>query len=127
MLACPSSLCVKPCPPSDDGRTSIGIQAGVSATLDPETASVASLTARLDVRHADARRAFSGGAMPSIVQTSPCVVRVMVGEVMQDVVLPLPIEGGQHKARLARRSSYIEVNPSCHREDIGSHLQLQLR
>ncbi|EIW55383.1 uncharacterized protein TRAVEDRAFT_130973 [Trametes versicolor FP-101664 SS1] len=71
---------------------------------------VAKLTARLLVENTRAKATFSGGAKPAITQTSPCTMHIALGSQAQLLVFPVPVVGSQYKARLARQSSYIEVD-----------------
>ncbi|KAF8168924.1 hypothetical protein BJ912DRAFT_187576 [Pholiota molesta] len=50
-----------------------------------------------------------GKAIPEIVQLSPCVVRVTLGDRIQDIAYPFPVIGSAHRLRLARMARYIEV------------------
>lgn len=110
--------CLPPPPPLSSlapivpgtGPDDIGGQCPVHVELGEQEA-VATLTARLLVENAKAKAAFSGDtrASPIITQTSPCTMRVALGSQVQHLVYPTPIAGSQHKARLARKSSYIEV------------------
>ncbi|OSD02201.1 hypothetical protein PYCCODRAFT_1411047 [Trametes coccinea BRFM310] len=52
---------------------------------------------------------FSGGAMPTVTQSSPCALSISLGSQVQTVAFPVPIAGSQRKVRLARKSSYIEI------------------
>ncbi|OSC99685.1 hypothetical protein PYCCODRAFT_1394711 [Trametes coccinea BRFM310] len=98
-----------PIPPSQSDLT-IGEQTFTRADLDSIAGSaVVSLTARLDLRDPDSKTKLANGAFPTITQPSPYTMRVSFGNRTQDLFYPLPIIGAQHKARLARKSSYIEV------------------
>ncbi|KAJ2927552.1 hypothetical protein H1R20_g9535, partial [Candolleomyces eurysporus] len=47
--------------------------------------------------------------VPELEQISACVIRVKLGERIQDLAYPFPVMGSQHRLRLARKSRYIEV------------------
>ena len=90
-------------------NTQIGTQDTVMANLDEQCELVSTLVARVDLEDDGVIRDFAGGAMPEIVQHSPCVMRLNVAGYVQDVVFPFPVVGSQNKLRLARKSRYIEV------------------
>ncbi|KAI0822886.1 hypothetical protein BC628DRAFT_1326016 [Trametes gibbosa] len=96
-------------PLSPERAITIGEQCLVRVDLEGGGASGVVLTARLQVEDAQAKAAFSGGAMPSITQGSSCTMLVILSSRSQCVTYPVPIEGSGRKVRLARRSSYIEI------------------
>ncbi|KAJ7168671.1 hypothetical protein C8R46DRAFT_1092306 [Mycena filopes] len=87
----------------------IGQVEPVVVDLDEECELVSHLTSMVLVENADAKQAFSAGAMPEISQLSPCVMKLSIGDHSQSVIYPIPVVGVQNKLRLARKSSYIEV------------------
>lgn len=89
--------------------TQIGKQSPVSVELDEQCELVSSLLARIDIEDQDVIHDFGSGAMPEVMQASPCVMRLTVADHSQDVVFPFPVVGSQFKLRLARKSRYIEV------------------
>ena len=104
--------------PSSDGsifspnaalRTEIGQQHAITVELDEQCELVDSLVTRVDIEDQDVIRDFGSGAIPEIVQASPCVMRLTVAGHVQDVVFPFPVVGTDFKLRLARKSRYIEV------------------
>ncbi|EIW55422.1 uncharacterized protein TRAVEDRAFT_131337 [Trametes versicolor FP-101664 SS1] len=102
-------------PPSDaplvesGGGTRIGTQTFVAVDLEVTTNRVASLTARVQVEDMESKATLSNGGFPTVGQASPFRMRVTLGGHSQDLVCPLPVIGSQHRTRLARKSSYIEV------------------
>jgi hypothetical protein len=90
--------------------TQIGESSAAVVELDEECELVASLTSRVSVQDAEVVRLFGSGAMPQVVQVSPCVMRIAVGSRKQDLVYPFPVIGSQNKLRLARKSLYMEVS-----------------
>ncbi|KAI0364270.1 hypothetical protein BV20DRAFT_956586 [Pilatotrama ljubarskyi] len=88
----------------------IGTQQAVSVELDEQCELIQSLASKITVEDPDVRRSFGeAGAIPQIVQLSPCCMRLSVSGHSQDVVYPFPVVGSQNKLRLARKSLYIEV------------------
>ncbi|KAJ7479984.1 hypothetical protein B0H11DRAFT_1262872 [Mycena galericulata] len=87
----------------------IGQVEPVAIELDEECELVSSLTSMVRVENRNAKDVFSSGAIPEISQVSPCVMKLAVGQHVQNVVYPIPVIGSQNKLRLARKSSYIEV------------------
>ncbi|KAJ3839140.1 hypothetical protein F5878DRAFT_680019 [Lentinula raphanica] len=49
------------------------------------------------------------GAIPKVEQLSLCIVRITVSEVSQDIAFPYPVQGKDHRLRVARKSLYIEL------------------
>ena len=102
---------------SNDTLAAIGHQLPVRVDMDTAGKHVAALTARLEVTNTTVQAAFAEGAMPDVLQCSPCTIQVVLGGYTQKLVFPVPIVGSQRKLRLARKSSYIEV---CQRP-VGLH------
>ena len=69
------------------------------------------LQRRVDFRKdSDAARALVDGASVSVVQTSPSQLLLSIGDnVRQKLVYLLPILGPDHRIRIARKSSWVEV------------------
>ncbi|TDL18060.1 hypothetical protein BD410DRAFT_753746 [Rickenella mellea] len=76
----------------------------VSVTLD--NAKVSSLAVKWETRNVEASEAQSD---VHFEQVSPCVMRVFLGKVSQNLIYPFPVDGGQAKLRIARKSGWIEV------------------
>ena len=101
-------------PVRQDEVGDIGYQPPVHVELDRTCKQVASLTAKLEITNTTAQAAFAEGVMPDISQCSPCAIHVVLGGRTQTLVYPLPIVGSRRKLRLARKSSYVEVNQRLH-------------
>ncbi|KAH9831606.1 uncharacterized protein C8Q71DRAFT_881712 [Rhodofomes roseus] len=83
----------------------------VSAQMDDTSGprGIATLTLKLDL----ATMGFTSPLAPSLPitaeQAGACTMAVTIGEQRRHVQFPFPIEGSQHKLRVARKSLYIEV------------------
>ncbi|KAJ7051184.1 hypothetical protein C8F01DRAFT_1067180 [Mycena amicta] len=90
---------------------SIGRPGTVKVTMDAKNEKLKSLTATIHVDAELPKRLFSAKANPEIHQISSCVIQLRIGEHIQDVVYPIPVqlESSQHKMKLERKSSYIEI------------------
>jgi hypothetical protein len=88
-------------------------QIGTSSTplvkLDEDCELVESLTCKISVEDEEAKRLFSSGATPKVVQVSPCIMKITIGLRSQEIMYPFPVIGSRYKLRLARKSLYIEV------------------
>lgn len=90
----------------------IGTIGPLVVSFDESSAAVKSLTVKLNVETADSKRLFAVERLfPVITQVSPCVIKVILGTLQQDVAFPYPIVFTEKTVRLARASSYIEVSP----------------
>ncbi|TBU40602.1 hypothetical protein BD309DRAFT_967143 [Dichomitus squalens] len=89
--------------------SAIGRPSHLAVDMDGTGKRIASLTARLDVEDVQAKEQFAKGAMPTVTQSSPCAMQVVIGGLTQTLLYPIPIVGSERKVRLARKSSYIEV------------------
>ncbi|KAA1466938.1 hypothetical protein DENSPDRAFT_61383 [Dentipellis sp. KUC8613] len=96
-----------PAPSLKSGQ--IGQAATVSIELDEQCELVTLLISRISVDNNRVKSLFQSGAMPEISQISPCVMRISFDSHSQDLLYPFPIIGSQNRARLARKSLYIEV------------------
>ncbi|KAH9848326.1 hypothetical protein C2E23DRAFT_739709 [Lenzites betulinus] len=96
---------------SPEHPPAIGEQCPVHVELEGREENVVVLTARLLVQDAQAKATFTGGALPTVAQTSSCTMHVILGSQAQHVNYPVPIIGSEQtrKVRLARKSSYIEI------------------
>ncbi|KZT03168.1 uncharacterized protein LAESUDRAFT_744706 [Laetiporus sulphureus 93-53] len=97
--------------PADDShlQVQIGPCTNLQVTFDEQCELVTSLTSRISVDDEEVRKSFKNGATPSIIQLSPCTMRLGIGKGIQDVAFPFPVIGSQNKLRLARTSMYVEV------------------
>ncbi|KAJ7356563.1 hypothetical protein DFH08DRAFT_1047221, partial [Mycena albidolilacea] len=91
------------------GQLQIGNADPVAVELDEECELVSCLTSTVHVENTEAKKLFGSGTMPEISQVSSCVMKLAIGEHVQNVFYPIPVMGSQNKLRLARKSSYIEV------------------
>jgi hypothetical protein len=91
------------------GQLQIGNADPVAVELDEECELVSCLTSMVHVENTEAKKLFGSGTMPEISQVSSCVMKLAIGEHVQNVFYPIPVMGSQNKLRLARKSSYIEV------------------
>ncbi|TFY71510.1 hypothetical protein EVG20_g1501 [Dentipellis fragilis] len=87
----------------------VGQPAPVSIELDEQCELVTVLSRRISVENDEVKTLFQSGAVPEISQVSPCAMRVTFGNHSQDLLYPFPVIGSQNRARLARKSLYIEV------------------
>ena len=108
----PKETMRRPSPPTPANSSllaKLGTLGAVAVDMDQECEFVASLTSRISLESDDAKKKFGAGATPLVKQVSPCVMRISIGSLDQDVLFPFPVIGSQNKLRLARKSSYIEV------------------
>ena len=98
-----------PAPANSSLLAKLGTLGAVAVDMDQECEFVATLTSRISFENDDAKNRFGAGAMPLVKQVSPCVMRISIGSLDQDVPFPFPVIGSQNKLRLARKSLYIEV------------------
>ncbi|KIK53304.1 hypothetical protein GYMLUDRAFT_207526 [Collybiopsis luxurians FD-317 M1] len=90
--------------------SNIGPTGPVAVTLDEECEIASLMTVRITVQNPDVIRSFgSEGAIPEVTQLSPCIVKVAVSNISQDIAFPYPVRGSDHRLRLARKSLYIEL------------------
>lgn len=90
----------------------IGKSGTASVELDEQCELVTSLTARMSITDEGSKQLFSSPGskvVPQITQLSPCILRISLGDQIQDVAFPFPVIGSTHRLRLARKSQYIEV------------------
>ena len=88
-----------------DGR----LENKVSASTDPQSRHITSLTARVDIMDVPTKNILSSGAEVSSQQTSPYVIEVRIGQTRRSLIYPLPVIGSRSKLRIARKSFYVEV------------------
>jgi MYND finger len=90
--------------------TAIGKSSAAMVELDEQCELVVSLTCKVSVDNEKVRGLFTSGAIPQVSQSSPCILKLAVGQHMQNIIYPFPVIGSQSKLRIARKSLYIEVN-----------------
>ncbi|KAF9448223.1 hypothetical protein P691DRAFT_781245 [Macrolepiota fuliginosa MF-IS2] len=79
---------------------------GVS--LDSEAGSI-SLSKRLNITAAAAKGALVNKSPVETKQTAPCCIEISIGEHRYSLFYPIPVDGTRSKTRIARKSSYVEV------------------
>lgn len=99
-----------PARPTSDQFSQIGKSSAAFVELDEQCELVSSLTSTISVDNHDAQILFRSAAVPQVVQISPCIMRVNIGNYAQNVVFPYPIIGSKNRLRLARKSLYIEAS-----------------
>ncbi|VDC05359.1 unnamed protein product [Peniophora sp. CBMAI 1063] len=88
----------------------LGQSSTASAQIDEMAKRITALTCRVSVTVEEAKTILqSSKSIPDITQVAPCVLRVDFADRRQDVVFPFPVVGSQHKIKMARKSSYVEV------------------
>ncbi|KIY46162.1 hypothetical protein FISHEDRAFT_66605 [Fistulina hepatica ATCC 64428] len=95
-----------------DVCSDIGDLGPVHVELDENCENLTSFMRRLDVTAANAQHLLSasGGKLdPTVSQNSPCMLRLSLGPLQQDIIFPYPISVSRHKVRVARRSLWIEI------------------
>ncbi|KAG9090955.1 hypothetical protein FS749_000162, partial [Ceratobasidium sp. UAMH 11750] len=70
--------------------------------------SVISFTARVEIGSPAEQQALLAGVDPSVVQVSPCSMKLSIDHSEHIVLYPYPILGSGRKVRVARKSHYIE-------------------
>ncbi|KAJ3761284.1 hypothetical protein EV360DRAFT_80398 [Lentinula raphanica] len=105
------SLPLSSFPPFTSNITqSIGPSRPIVIVFDDGCKRITWLSARIEVQDPSVVQSFGSlGAIPEVKQLSPCIVRVTVSEVSQDIAFPYPVRGKDHRLRLARQSLYIEL------------------
>ena len=81
----------------------------VKVTLDSAARQVALLTGRANIEDAKAKASLANGAAVSIRQISPRAMQISIGNHLQTIIYPFPINSSDSKTRIARKSSYVEV------------------
>ncbi|KAK4249019.1 hypothetical protein C7999DRAFT_30550 [Corynascus novoguineensis] len=81
----------------------------VTVMINPNTARIALMTARLDVISRILRSALLGSCPVQITPTSPCAFIVTVNETPITVTFPVPVIAESVRTRIARTSAYIEL------------------
>ena len=75
----------------------------VKVTLDSANRKVALLTGRANIQDPKAKAALANGATVSVNQIS-------IGDNLQNIVYPFPINSTDSRSRISRKSSYVEVS-----------------
>lgn len=86
------------------------VKRSLTAGVSPQTGSLLTTTGRLDFESQKIQALLQGGAPVKLGNPSPCQVSVTLGEEQPlDLFFPVPILATSQKARIARKSSYVEV------------------
>ncbi len=102
-LASPPARAPRPSP-------ALGHRQPTQVELDEDCELITAMTVRVDLYPEEAKSLLKSGVTPTITQISPCVMRLCLGALKQDVHFPLPVVGTKNRLRVARKSSYIEVS-----------------
>ncbi|KAF9052402.1 hypothetical protein BDZ89DRAFT_1098464 [Hymenopellis radicata] len=95
--------------PAPRPSLALGHRQPTQVDLDEECELITSMTVRVDIHPEEAKSLLKSGVTPTISQISPCIMRLCLGTLRQDVLFPLPIVGTKNRLRVARKSSYIEM------------------
>ncbi|KAF8348729.1 hypothetical protein F5887DRAFT_597878 [Amanita rubescens] len=97
----------------------------VKVTLDSANREVAFLTGRVNIQDLKAKAALANGATVSVNQISPRAMQISIGNNLQNIAYPFPINSTDSRTRIARKSSYVEidVNISGPLEKLGMSLK----
>lgn len=108
---CDSSATAQACKPESSAFPYEVSRAVITATVDHGTARIVCLTARLDILPEDLKSALKSGGKVETLQTTPCAFIVTVGPKALQLAFefPTPVVRMKSKTRIARKSSYIEV------------------
>ena len=82
----------------------------VKVTLDSANRKVAFLTGRANIQDLKAKAALTDGAIVSVNQISPRVMQISIGNDLQNIVYPFPINSTDSRTRISRKSSHVEVS-----------------
>ncbi|PPQ71586.1 hypothetical protein CVT26_010554 [Gymnopilus dilepis] len=82
---------------------------GVSLNFDKADAAVMTMTIRHDVLEPAAAKKLSAGVDVKIQTLTDTILEVSFGGISQKFVFPFPAWGKKAKCRIARKSSYIEI------------------
>jgi hypothetical protein len=82
----------------------------VKVTLDSANCKVALLTGRANIEDLKAKAALTNGATVSVNQISPRVMQISIGNNLQNIVYPFPINSTDSRTRISRKSSHVEVS-----------------
>lgn len=90
-----------------DPSVSIGL---VSVDLDTLGQQISTLIIKMDMASQDLKINLAEGAEVTTAQATPCTIDVKIGTFKRALAFPFPVDGTRAKLRIARKSSYIEVN-----------------
>lgn len=82
----------------------------IRANFDAKTGQIRTMTGRLDIIADDAKSTLKDGCSVETFHVSPCVIAVVLEkEKQQHLHFPAPVRQAGLKCRIARKSSYVEV------------------
>ncbi|MCJ1433442.1 hypothetical protein MMC27_002803 [Xylographa pallens] len=83
----------------------------VKANIDLNTGHIKSLTGRLDILSESIKSSLTSGATVETVQISPDTIGIIIGKSGPEyhLLFPVPVLRSRSKSRIARKSSYVEV------------------
>ncbi|MCJ1398443.1 hypothetical protein MMC11_001642 [Xylographa trunciseda] len=83
----------------------------IKANVDLKTGKIKSLTGRLNILSASIKASLTSGAAVESMQVSPDTLGIAVGNSGPELhlVFPVPVLRTRSKSRIARKSSYVEV------------------
>ncbi|MCJ1288093.1 hypothetical protein MMC26_007447 [Xylographa opegraphella] len=87
------------------------IASSVRANVDLKTRQIKSLTGRLDIISGSIKSRLISGATVETAQISPDTIGIDIGDngPKLNIIFPVPVLGFRSKSRIARKSSYVEV------------------
>ncbi|PPQ92792.1 hypothetical protein CVT25_003903 [Psilocybe cyanescens] len=97
----------------------------VMVNVNPSLPKVSTLTIRDDITHPATKKSLSHGASVNTQAIADTAIRVCVKNYVQTLVYPFPIRTDQLKVRIARKSSYVEVEAPI-RSDLEDARKLSL-
>ncbi|OQV09597.1 hypothetical protein CLAIMM_13704 [Cladophialophora immunda] len=106
-----ASLCALPNGDSGDSPPQGQVaRTVITANVNSNAPRIAALTGRLELLSEDVKAAMKSGSKVECVQVSPCTV-IATGLMASPIILefPSPVLDSRSKIRIARKSSYVEV------------------
>jgi hypothetical protein len=93
--------------PSSTPSMSVTVEMGQNEVVGE----VHRLTGHIEIEDATTAGVLESGGVISASQGSACTMTVFIKNTPLSIKFPYPINGAQHKLRIARKSHYIEVVP----------------
>ena len=103
------------------GTSDEAVRTTIAANVDLKTARITAMTGRVIVLSEDVKSSLRNGAGVETIQISPCIIAVVIGKSAQryHLYFPTPVLRSLSRARIARKSSYVEVvAPLCGTVDV---------
>ncbi|KAK3171305.1 hypothetical protein OEA41_003389 [Lepraria neglecta] len=86
------------------------VRISITANVDVQNARIATFTGRVELISERVRSILSEGAKVETVQISPCIIAIIIGHNLRyQLFFPAPVLISRSKSRIARKSSYVEV------------------